>query len=50
MTSPRELTDSELVQLAKMSEEAVAFGESSAFFKLHYSGEVGAFYFENPEN
>ena len=50
MTYARELTDSELVQLAKMSEEAIAFNESNAFFKLHYSGKVGAFYFENPEN
>ena len=49
LTHPRELNDSELIEITKQLEDKQQFGESKAFYKL-YNTQLGAvFYFENAE-
>ena len=49
LTHPRELEDSELIEIAKLQDEKMNFGESEAYYKL-YNTKMGAvFYFENKE-
>ena len=50
LTQPRELSDEELIDAARESDELNQFGDTNAFFKLHNSVEGAVFYIENQEN
>ena len=49
LTHPRELTDEEMIEIAKKMEESTPFGESKAFYKLYNTAKGAVFYFENGE-
>ena len=47
LTQPRELSDEELVEAAKESDELNQFGDTNAFFKLYNYEDGAVFYIEN---
>ena len=49
LTHGREISDEELVEAARETEEMNQFGDTNAFFKLLNSVEGAVFYIENQE-